>query len=78
MANHTHVTGDLAANPDLLVLRWGINDPGYLKNGTTPPLDSGQAFPNRRDANDFKTSLRAGLTTIRASRSVASLSIILM
>ncbi len=74
----TYLAGDLAANPDLLVLRWGINDPGWLKNGTTPPLDSGQSYPNRRDVNDFITSLRSGLTTIRASRSIASLSIVLM
>lgn len=72
------LAGDLAANPDLLVLRWGINDPGYLKDGSTPPLDAGQSFPNRRDANDFATSLRTGLSTIRASRGVDSLSILLM
>ena len=74
----THLAGDLAANPDLLVLRWGVNDPGYLKDGSTPPLNAGQSFPNRRDATDFATSLRAGLTTIRASRGVSSLSILLM
>lgn len=74
----THLAGDLAANPDLLVLRWGVNDPGYLKDGTTPPLNAGQDFPNRRDVVDFATSLRAGLATIRASRGVASLSILLM
>ena len=74
----SYLAGDLALNPDLLVLRWGINDPGWLKNGTTPPLDAGQDFPNRRDANDFITSLRAGLTTIRATRPVSSLSILLM
>jgi lysophospholipase L1-like esterase len=74
----TYLSGDLAANPDLLVLRWGINDPGWLKNGTTPPLDAGQDYPNRRDVNDFLTSLRTGLATIRASRSLSSLSILLM
>lgn len=74
----THLAGDLSANPDLLVLRWGINDPGWLKSGTTPPLDSGQDYPNRRDVDDFLTSLRTGLATIRASRSLSSLSIVLM
>lgn len=74
----THLAGDLAANPDVLVLRWGINDPGWLQNGTTPPLDSGQNFPNRRTPADFIASLRTGLTTIRAARGVASLSIVLM
>lgn len=27
--NATHVLADIAANPDLLILRWGINDPAY-------------------------------------------------
>jgi hypothetical protein len=74
----SHLAGDLALTPDLLVLRWGINDPGWLKNGTAPAIDSGQDFPNRRDALDMITSLRAGLTTIRGSRDLASLSIIIM
>ncbi len=74
----THLAGDLSANPDLLVVRWGINDPGWLKSGAPAPADAGQSYANRRDVNDYITSLRAGLTTIRASRNVASLSIILM
>lgn len=74
----TYLSGDLAANPDLLVLRWGINDPGWLKDGNAAPLDAGQDYANRRDAESFKTSLRSGLATIRASRSVSSLSIVLM
>lgn len=74
----SHLAGDLAESPDLLVLRWGINDPGWLKNGTTPPLDAGQAYPDRRDVDDFLLSLRSGLETIRASRSLSSLSIVLM
>jgi len=74
----SYLAGDLAANPDLLVLRWGINDPGWLQNGTTPPLDAGQSYPGRRTPADFIASLRQGLTTIRASRGVGSLSILLM
>lgn len=74
----TYVTADLAATPDLLVLRWGINDPGYLQDGSTPPLDAGQSYPNRRNVANFITSLRAGLTTLRASRALANLSIVLM
>lgn len=74
----TYLSGDLAENPDLLVLRWGINDPGWLKDGNPAPADAGQSYPNRRDVDDFLTSLRTGLETIRASRSVASLSIVLM
>lgn len=27
--NATHVLADIAENPDLLILRWGINDPAY-------------------------------------------------
>lgn len=72
------VAGDIAASGDLYVLRWGINDPGWLKNGTTPPIDSGQSYPNRRDVNDFATSLRAGLTLMRASLPFESVSILLM
>lgn len=56
----TYLAEDLAANPDLLVLRWGIND------GLT------------QDVNAFIANLRSGLATIRASRSVSSLSILLM
>lgn len=56
----TYLAQDLAANPDLLVLRWGIND-----------------GPSQ-DVNAFITNLRSGLATIRASRSVSSLSILLM
>ena len=74
----THVSADIAANPDLLVLRWGINDPGWLKDGTTPPLDSGQSYPNRRDITDFATSLRNGLATFRASKGFYTTSILLM
>lgn len=74
----TFLAGDLAENPDLYIIRWGINDPGWLKNGTTPPLDSGDTYPNRRDIEDFETSLRTALGTIRASKSQSEMSIILM
>ena len=74
----TFLAGDLAENPDLYIIRWGINDPGWLKNGTTPPLDSGDTYPNRRDISDFETSLRTALGTIRASKSQSEMSIILM
>lgn len=72
------LAADLTLNPDLLVLRWGINDPGWLQDGTAPPLDAGQSYPNRRTASDYLASLRAGLATIRASRDLSSLSIVLM
>lgn len=74
----TYVYDDIADAPDLLVLRWGINDPGYLKDGNPAPLDAGQSYPNRRDINDFATSLRNGLTTFRASKNFYTTSILLM
>ena len=74
------LAGDLALNPDVYVLRWGINDPGYYSADYTtgPALDAGQAAPGRRTAADYLSSLRTALATIRAARSVASLSIVLM
>jgi hypothetical protein len=76
----TYLAGDIAEAGKLLVLRWGINDPGWLKNNTTPPLDSGQDYPNRRDITDFASDLRQGLATIRATVGcdLANLSILLM
>lgn len=58
---NTYLAGDLAANPNLLILRWGANDPYF---GRTP--------------EQFITDLRQGLTTIRASKSAAQLSVLLM
>lgn len=57
----TYVAGDVAANPDLMVLRWGLNDPFYGRN-----------------LAQFETSLRAGLTTIRSSKTVGQMSVVLM
>jgi len=75
-----YVAGDLSANPDLLVLRWGLNDPGFYSANpdSGPAADAGQSAAGRRTVNDYLTSLRAGLAAIRASRSVSSLSILLM
>jgi hypothetical protein len=56
----TYLAGDLAETPDLLVLRWGANDPFLGGNKAS-----------------FVANLRAGLTTIRAARSVSQLSIVL-
>lgn len=56
----TYLAQDLADNPDLYVIRWGINDGG------------------NQDPAGFISLLREGLATIRASRSVADLSILLM
>lgn len=74
----TYLSDDLAENPDLYIVRWGINDPYYLKNGTLAPADAGDAYPNRRDIGDFETSLRSALTTLRASKTQAQMSVILM
>lgn len=57
----TYLAGDLALNPDLYVVRWGLNDPFY-----------------GRTISDFETSLRSGLTTIRASKTVAQMAVLLM
>lgn len=56
----THLAGDLAATPDLLILRWGANDPFF-----------------GRTADQFLADLRTGLATIRASRDVSELSVLL-
>lgn len=74
----TYVSADIAAAPDLFILRWGINDPGWLKSGSPAPLDAGQSYPNRRDLTDYLTSLRNGLATFRASKNFATTSIVLM
>lgn len=74
---NTYLAGDLAANPDLLVLRWGINDPGYDKSGNIAAAGAtGDA--TRRTVDDFKNSLRSGLATIRTSKTLSRLSIVLM
>jgi len=74
-----YLAADLAALPDLYVIRWGINDPGWNKNGTAGTLDQYELEKaNRRDASDFITSLRAGLATCRAAKSIADLAIIVM
>lgn len=56
------IAGELAENPDLLILRWGINDPATLT----------------QTVETFEQSLREGLSTIRSQKTVAELSIVLM
>lgn len=55
-----YLSGDLAENPDLLVLGWGAND-----------------FGLGRTTDQFLQDLRSGLSTIRASKSVNQLSILI-
>lgn len=75
----TYLAGDLATNPDLYVIRWGLNDPGWNKSGTAGTLNAWEAEQaNRRDVSDYATSLRAALTTIRAAKSPDVMGIILM
>lgn len=57
----SYVNDDLALNPDLIVVRWGLNDANLAL-----------------DTSSFQTALRSGLTTLRNSRALSSLSIILM
>ena len=61
----TYLAGDLALTPDLLILRWGLNDPNGVRG------DQG-------NADLTIANMRAGLTTIRAARTVAQTSIVLM
>jgi len=63
-----YVTGDIAAAPDLLILRWGANDPYYLVTNGTPVTSIPAIFLQR---------LRAGLAIVRASNSVQQTSILL-
>lgn len=77
----TYLAAELALAPDLWVIRYGVNDPSYLKSnantgGTTDGYTGEYAL--RRDPGDFATSLRSALTTIRASRDVSQTSILLM
>lgn len=58
---NTYLAQDLAQNPDVYIVRWGIND---ACNGQT--------------IYQFITNLRAGLSTIRTSKSLNSLAIVLM
>lgn len=60
---NTYLAQDLAQNPDLYIIRPGVND------GT---------FPLDTRLNTFLTNLRTGLTRIRASKNADQLSIILM
>jgi lysophospholipase L1-like esterase len=75
----TYLAADLATNPDLYVIRWGINDPAWNKNGTVGTANAYEAeIAARRDITDYATTMRAALTTIRAAKSVSQMSIILM
>lgn len=58
----TYISDDMAQNPDLYIVRWGLND----------PLVSGRTLAN------FATDLRQGLANIRASKPLSQLSILLM
>lgn len=60
----TRLGPDLALNPDLYVIRWGINDPYSLGSNLT--------------VAQFIANIRTGLTTIRASKTLAQMSVLLM
>lgn len=72
-----HVTGDLAEDPDLLILRWGANDPFY----NVTPLGSPTGQPIYTDSQVLEKVI-AGydrvLTSIRSSRPVSNLSILIL
>lgn len=73
-----YLSGDIAENGDLYIYRPGINDPGWLKDGSLPPLNAGQSYPNRRDPADVAQSLDEALTTFRASKPLSVASVLLM
>ncbi len=60
----TYLAADLALNPNLYIVRWGINDP-YIP---TTNLSADQTI----------TNIRTGLASCRASKTLAQMSIILM
>jgi len=75
----TYLSGDLSSNPDMMVIRYGINEPGWLKSGSAGTLNAYESeFATRNDITNFTNSLRTALTTIRAAKNVSQLSIILM
>lgn len=76
--DESYIDAYIAAAGDLYIIRPGINEPGYLKDGSTPPINSGQDYPNRRDIGDFATSLDSGLTKLRAAKPFGNTSILLM
>lgn len=73
----THAAGDLAENPDLLILRWGANDPFY----NVTPLGSPTGTPVYTEEEVLVKVLEGYdrvLTTIRTSRPVSGLSILIL
>jgi hypothetical protein len=61
------VAGDIAAAPDCVVVRWGINDPINLA-----VAGAGQTI------TQYETNLRVGLAALRAHKTSNQMSIILM
>lgn len=59
-----YLADDLAQNPDLYILRWGLNDGAH-----TPKSERLQVFTD---------ALRGGLSTMRAAKSVNDMSVVLM
>ncbi len=74
----TYADADKVLGLDLYIMRWGINDPAFLKNGSAAPIDAGANYPNRRTPSDVKASLISGLTKFRASNPYQTCSIVLM
>lgn len=61
---NSYLAADLAQTPHLYIIRWGINDPYVGIHNLT--------------VDQYLTNIRQGLATIRASRPLNNLSIILM
>ncbi len=68
----TWIPADMAAPPDIYVVRWGMNDP-YCASTCTQ-----SAATDLANAQLTASEIRTGLATIRASYNVAQMSILLM
>lgn len=75
--NQTYVLADIATNPDLIILRWGLNDPKF-DSSLNELASDGTNYNIRRTATDFYNSLDAGLAKLRNAKSYNTLSVILM
>ncbi|BBA26460.1 tail fiber protein [Pectobacterium phage PPWS4] len=73
-----YVEEDKVQHPDLYIIRWGINDKGYLLDGSAAPPDAGQDYPNRRTAEVFISDMRDGIRKYRAENPFSASSILIM
>lgn len=65
----SYLAGDLALNPDLLVMRWGANDP-FFKDTSTDAL-------RKQGVVETLAIIRDAVATARATRNVSQMSMVL-